>query len=54
MPAGDYTIHVEAAREHGGHSYQSFPLKAEPKSSVQQRPAEKELGNLTLRFDRVI
>ncbi len=54
MPAGEYTVHVEAAREHGDHSYQSFPLKAEPKSSVQQRPAEKELGNLTLRFDRVI
>ncbi|MFZ3194059.1 MAG: DUF2271 domain-containing protein [Moraxellaceae bacterium] len=54
MPAGDYTIHVEAAREHGDHSYQSFPLKAEPKPSVQQRPAQQELGNLILRFDRVI
>jgi len=54
MPAGEYTIHVEAAREHGDHSYQSFTLKAEPKSSIQQRPAQQELGNLTLRFDRVI
>lgn len=54
MPAGEYTIHIEAAREHGEHTYQSFPLKVEPKSSVQQRAAQQELGQLTLRFDRVI
>jgi thiamine biosynthesis lipoprotein len=54
LPAGEYTIHVEAAREHGDHSYQSFLLKAEPKPSIQQSAAQQELGNLILRFDRVI
>lgn len=54
LPAGEYTIHVEAAREHGDHSYQSFLLKAEPKPSLQQSAAQQELGNLILRFDRVI
>lgn len=54
VPAGEYIVHVEAAREHGEHSYQSFPLSATPKPSVQQRPAEQELGRLVLRFDQVI
>lgn len=54
LPAGEYTVHVEAAREHGDHSYQQLPLKVAPMASQQQVNADKELGRLILRFDRVI
>ncbi|MEC7120462.1 MAG: DUF2271 domain-containing protein [Pseudomonadota bacterium] len=54
LPAGQYTVHVEAVREHGEHSYHRFELVAAPKSSVQSKPAKDELGTLKLRFDRVI
>ena len=54
VAAGQYQVHIESAREHGDHSYQSFDLEVSPKPSVQSKPAKDELGTLQLRFDRVI
>ncbi len=51
---GKYTLHIEAAREHGGHSYQTFDIDAAPKSSTQNSAAKDEFGDLKLRFDRAI
>lgn len=51
---GKYTLHIEAAREHGGHSYQTFDIDAVPKSSTQNSAAKDEFGDLKLRFDRAI
>lgn len=51
---GKYTLHIEAAREHGGHSYQTFDIDAAPKSSTQNSAAKDEFGDLKFRFDRVI
>lgn len=51
---GKYTLHIEAAREHGGHSYTSFDIDAAPKSNTQNTPAKDELGDLKFRFDRAI
>lgn len=51
---GKYTLHIEAAREHGGHSYQTFDIDAAPKLSTQHSAAKDELGELKLRFDRAI
>ena len=51
---GKYTLHIEAAREHGGHSYQTFDIDAAPKSSTQNSAAKDEFGDLKFRFDRAI
>jgi thiamine biosynthesis lipoprotein len=51
---GKYTLHIEATREHGGHSYSSFDINAAPQSNTQNLPAKDELGDLKFRFDRVI
>lgn len=44
LPQGRYTVNIEAAREHGGHSLQriDMELRAEPASG--EAPAQAELG----------
>ncbi len=54
VPQGKYTLHIEATREHGGHSYSTFDIDATPKSNTQNLPAKDELGDLKFRFDRAI
>lgn len=54
VTAGKYTLHIEAAREHGGHSYQTFDIDAVPKSSSQNSAEKEEFGDLKFRFDRAI
>ncbi len=54
VPQGKYTLHIEASREHGAHSYQTFDLDAAPKAATKSLPAKDELGDLKLRFDRAI
>lgn len=54
VPQGKYTLHIEATREHGGHSYSTFDIDAAPKSNTQNLPAKDELGDLKFRFDRAI
>jgi thiamine biosynthesis lipoprotein len=49
-PQGRYTVHIEASREHGGHSYQTFDatLGAQPLSL--ESPGSQELGPANLRY----
>ena len=53
MPEGDYIVHIETAREHGEHSYQSLNLKVTEQSSSQTLPAQKEIGRVQLRWQKV-
>ena len=41
-------LHIEAAREHGGHSYQSFVIDPGTGPRQQRLPAQGELGELLL------
>lgn len=54
VAVGKYTLHIEAAREHGGHSYQSFDIDASSGASNQTLPAKDEFGTLSYRFGRAI
>lgn len=48
LPAGTYTLLVEAAREQGGRSLQKQDFVLPGKGQQLQAPAETELGALTL------
>ena len=49
---GRYLIHVEAAREHGGHTYQSAELDLGAEPAEVSIPAKEELGALTMRYGK--
>ena len=49
-PAGDYVLHVEAAREHGDHQHESFEISLGPDPFAIQRPAGNELGDINISF----
>ena len=49
---GRYLIHVEAAREHGGHTYQSAELDLGAEPAELSIPAKEELGALTMRYGK--
>ncbi len=50
VPLGKYTVHVEAIREHGGHSYQAMPLDLTQGPAEAQAAASDELGPSKVRF----
>lgn len=41
---GQYTVHIEVTREHGGHGYQSIPLTLGAAPVQAAAPADEELG----------
>ena len=47
---GRYVLHIEAARERGGHTYQSMALDLGPGPSQAGLPAKEELGALQARY----
>jgi len=49
---GRYTIHIEAAREHGGHAYQSIDVDLGPAAAQGSAPAKDELGAAKLRYGK--
>jgi len=49
---GKYTIHVEAVREHGGHSYVSSDLDLGAKPAAAALPGKDELGAVSLRYGK--
>jgi thiamine biosynthesis lipoprotein len=49
---GKYTIHVEAVREHGGHSYVSSDLDLRGAPLTAQVAGKDELGGVTLRYGK--
>jgi thiamine biosynthesis lipoprotein len=50
VPQGRYTLHIEAVRENGGHSYQSIPLDLGAAPLQAAAPAEDELGPAAVRY----
>ncbi|WP_227591345.1 DUF2271 domain-containing protein [Acinetobacter shaoyimingii] len=53
VAAGQYQVHIETAREHGDHSYQTINLDVKAKPSAQTLAAQKEIGTLKLNFQKV-
>ncbi len=47
---GRYTLHIEATREHGGHSYQTFDMSLGPGALTATAAADEELGATTVRY----
>lgn len=52
VPQGKYTVHVEAVREHGGHSYVSQDLNLGAAPVTLAAPAKDELGAIGLRYGK--
>ena len=48
-PAGDYVLHVEAAREHGGHEWVGLPFTSDGKGLVHERQGSGEIGRIVMR-----
>lgn len=49
---GLYLIHVEASREHGGHTYQSIPVQLGAKPVAAALPASDELGAIKVSYGK--
>jgi thiamine biosynthesis lipoprotein len=47
---GRYTVHIEATREHGGHSYQTFDITLGAQPSGVDSTGNDELGPATVRY----
>jgi thiamine biosynthesis lipoprotein len=47
LPVGDYTLHVEAARQNGGHDYQTLPFTLGTAKALEL-PGKGELGKLVM------
>lgn len=49
LPAGDYVVQVEAARQDGGHELLSLPFRLDPRRPLQvQRQGRSEIGRISL------
>jgi thiamine biosynthesis lipoprotein len=49
-PQGEYIVHIEAAREHGGHAYQAIPVTLGAKATNASLPGKDELGTAQVRY----
>ncbi len=47
---GDYILHVEASREHGGHQYEKIPLTLRDEALKERVAAGSELGQINITF----
>lgn len=47
---GEYIIHIEAAREHGGHAYQQIPVSLGGKAVTANLSGKDELGTAQVRY----
>ncbi|WP_304167295.1 DUF2271 domain-containing protein [Phenylobacterium aquaticum] len=50
VPQGRYIVHIEATREHGGHSYETFEVDLGAKPLQTSAPAKDELGAVAVRY----
>ncbi|WP_417452093.1 DUF2271 domain-containing protein [Kordiimonas sp.] len=50
VPKGTYTLHVEASREHGAHSYARHDMTLTDGPSEASIPAQAEIGEITLQY----
>jgi thiamine biosynthesis lipoprotein len=51
-PQGRYIVHVEAAREHGGHSYQAVEIELGAAPASASQPGKDELGMAQVRYGK--
>lgn len=51
-PQGTYTVNIEAAREHGGHSLQTIEVQLGAKAATGAATASDELGGAKVRYGR--
>lgn len=49
-PAGKYILHIEAAREKGGHTYQTIDLDFTGAPGARTLPAKDEMGAIDVKF----
>ena len=49
-PQGRYTVHIEASREHGGHSYQTLDLTLGAQAINVESPSADELGPAAVHY----
>jgi thiamine biosynthesis lipoprotein len=49
-PQGRYIVHIEAAREHGGHSYQTVEITLGAADAAGQAAGKDELGPVSVRY----
>jgi thiamine biosynthesis lipoprotein len=49
---GAYLIHIEAAREHGGHAYQTIPVTLDGAAGGADAAVKDELGATNVRYGR--
>ncbi len=49
-PQGRYTVHIEASREHGGHSYQTLDLTLGAQAANAESAGADELGPAAVRY----
>ncbi|UTW60253.1 DUF2271 domain-containing protein [Kordiimonas sp. SCSIO 12603] len=47
---GDYILHIEVAREHGGHTYRQIPISMKNEAFSLTQAAEGELGDVAVYF----
>lgn len=50
VPQGRYVIHIEAAREHGGHTYQAVEVDLGAKTAQGEAAGKDELGAARVRY----
>ncbi|WP_158085596.1 DUF2271 domain-containing protein [Henriciella aquimarina] len=50
VPPGDYILHIEAAREHGGHQHESIDFTLSDEAFSDETAPGEELGEVALRF----
>ncbi|MES2206392.1 MAG: DUF2271 domain-containing protein [Pseudomonadota bacterium] len=49
---GRYLLHIEAAREHGGHSYESLELDLNTTNLKKTLPAKDEIGIINVKYGK--
>jgi thiamine biosynthesis lipoprotein len=49
-PQGHYTVHIEASREHGGHSYQTLEVILGAQPLDAESPGAEELGPAAVHY----
>lgn len=49
---GSYILHIEVAREHGGHTYRQIPIEVTDKTFFLEQVAEGELGPVAVSFGK--
>lgn len=53
VPPGDYILHLEAAREHGGHQHERISFTLSSQAVLEQVEPGDELGPISVKFDAV-